>query len=69
MENRLSDLWSIMEFTSPGLLGSAEKFRQRYAIPIERAADEEATTRLRRITGPFIPVSYTHLTLPTNREV
>jgi SNF2 family DNA or RNA helicase len=54
VENRLSDLWSIMEFTSPGLLGSAEKFRQRYAIPIERAADEEATARLRRITGPFI---------------
>src|SRR5206468_689208 len=54
VENRLSDLWSIMEFTSPGLLGPAEKFRQRYEIPIERAADEEATVRLRRITGPFI---------------
>jgi SNF2 family DNA or RNA helicase len=54
VENRLSDLWSIMEFTSPGLLGPAEKFRQRYAIPIERAADEEATALLRRITGPFI---------------
>ncbi|MGN6177166.1 MAG: DEAD/DEAH box helicase, partial [Streptosporangiaceae bacterium] len=54
VENRLSDLWSIMEFTSPGLLGPAEQFRQRYAIPIERAADEEATARLRRITGPFI---------------
>jgi SNF2 family DNA or RNA helicase len=54
VENRLSDLWSIMEFTNPGLLGPAERFRQRYAIPIERAADEEATARLRRITGPFI---------------
>src|SRR5690348_2152539 len=54
VENRLSDLWSIMEFTNPGLLGAAEKFRQRYAIPIERAADEDATARLRRITGPFI---------------
>jgi SNF2 family DNA or RNA helicase len=43
-----------MEFTSPGLLGSAEKFRKRYAIPIERAGDEEATARLRRITGPFV---------------
>jgi SNF2 family DNA or RNA helicase len=54
VENRLSDLWSIMEFTNPGLLGAAEKFRQRFAIPIERAADEDATARLRRITGPFI---------------
>jgi hypothetical protein len=54
VENRLSDLWSLMEFTSPGLLGPAEKFRQRFAIPIERAGDEEAAAQLRRITGPFI---------------
>jgi SNF2 family DNA or RNA helicase len=54
VENRLSDLWSIMEFTSPGLLGPAEKFRQRYAIPIERGGDEEAAERLKRLTGPFI---------------
>jgi superfamily II DNA or RNA helicase len=54
VENRLSDLWSLMEFTSPGLLGSAEKFRQRFAIPIERSGDEDAADRLRRITGPFI---------------
>jgi superfamily II DNA or RNA helicase len=54
VENRLSDLWSLMEFTSPGLLGSAEKFRQRFAIPIERRADEDAAKQLRRITGPFI---------------
>jgi superfamily II DNA or RNA helicase len=54
VENRLGDLWSLMEFTSPGLLGSAEKFRQRFAIPIERAGDEEAVGQLRRITGPFI---------------
>ena len=54
VENRLSDLWSIMEFTNPGLLGPAEKFRQRYAIPIERGADEEVAERLKRLTGPFI---------------
>jgi SNF2 family DNA or RNA helicase len=54
VENRLSDLWSLMEFTSPGLLGPAERFRQRFAIPIERAGDEEAAQQLRRITGPFI---------------
>ena len=54
VENRLADLWSIMEFTSPGLLGPAEKFRTAYAIPIERSGDAEATARLKRITGPFI---------------
>jgi SNF2 family DNA or RNA helicase len=54
VENRLTELWSIMEFTSPGLLGPAEKFRTAYAIPIERSGDAEATARLKRITGPFI---------------
>jgi len=54
VENRLSDLWSIMEFTRPGLLGPAERFRARFAVPIERNGDEEAADRLRRITGPFI---------------
>ncbi|MEP7025896.1 MAG: SNF2-related protein, partial [Actinomycetota bacterium] len=54
VENRLADLWSILEFTSPGLLGSAEKFRTAYAVPIERGGDDEATARLKRVTGPFI---------------
>jgi SNF2 family DNA or RNA helicase len=54
VENRLTELWSIMEFTSPGLLGPAEKFRRRFAIPIERNSDAAATEQLKRITGPFI---------------
>jgi SNF2-related domain/SNF2 Helicase protein/Helicase conserved C-terminal domain len=54
VENRLADLWSIMEFTSPGLLGPAEKFRKQYSVPIERNGDEAATERLKLVTGPFI---------------
>jgi hypothetical protein len=54
VENRLTDLWSIMAFACPGLLGPAEKFRQRFAIPIERNGDTDATDRLRQLTGPFI---------------
>ena len=54
VENRLAELWSIMEFTSPGLLGPAQQFRTRYAVPIERSGDAEATARLKRITGPFV---------------
>ena len=54
VENRLTDLWSIMAFACPGLLGPAEKFRQRFAIPIERNGDADATDRLRQLTGPFI---------------
>ena len=54
VENRLAELWSIMEFTNPGLLGPAEKFRTRFAIPIERHADAAAADQLRRMTAPFI---------------
>jgi SNF2 family DNA or RNA helicase len=54
VENRLTDLWAIMEFVSPGLLGPAERFRTRYVVPIERNGDDEAAGRLREITGPFI---------------
>ena len=42
VENRLAELWSIMEFANPGLLGTARPFRARYAVPIERHGDEEA---------------------------
>ena len=45
VENRLSDLWSIMEFTNPGLLGPAEGFRARFAIPIERDGSPDAARR------------------------
>ena len=54
VENRLSELWSIMQFLNPGMLGSEKAFRERFAIPIERDGDDEAAARLRRITGPFV---------------
>jgi len=54
VENRLSDLWSIMETINPGLLGSRRSFRERFAIPIERDQDSSAAERLRRITQPFV---------------
>jgi SNF2 family DNA or RNA helicase len=54
VENRLSELWSILDFTNPGLLGPAEKFRERYAVPIERHGSPEATQALKRLTQPFV---------------
>jgi SNF2-related domain/SNF2 Helicase protein/Helicase conserved C-terminal domain len=54
VENRLSELWSIMDFTNPGLLGPAERFRERYAVPIERHGSPEATQALKRLTQPFV---------------
>ncbi|HET7398141.1 MAG TPA: DEAD/DEAH box helicase [Intrasporangium sp.] len=54
VENRLSELWSIMEFLNPGLLGSSELFRTRYAIPVERHGATEPAERLRTVTQPYI---------------
>jgi len=54
VENRLNELWSIMQFLNPGYLGPLEQFRREYAIPIERFGDQEATTRLRQMVSPFI---------------
>jgi SNF2 family DNA or RNA helicase len=54
VENQLSELWSIMEFANPGVLGTEKAFRDRYAVPIERHGSEEAARELRRITQPFV---------------
>ena len=54
VENRLAELWSIMEFLNPGLLGSARAFRARFAVPVERFHDEDAAMLLKRLTGPFV---------------
>jgi SNF2 family DNA or RNA helicase len=54
MENRLSELWSVMDLINPGVLGTREQFRQRYAIPVERNGDAEAARRLRRVTRPYL---------------
>ncbi|MGH9074508.1 MAG: DEAD/DEAH box helicase [Acidimicrobiales bacterium] len=54
VENRLSELWSIMQFLNPGVLGSEKGFRERFAVPIERYGDDEAADVLRRVTGPFV---------------
>lgn len=54
VENRLTELWSIMEFLNPGLLGDKKSFRRQIARPIEFNGDERAARLLRRLTGPFI---------------
>ncbi|MDQ3764287.1 MAG: DEAD/DEAH box helicase, partial [Actinomycetota bacterium] len=54
VENRLAELWAIMDFLNPGLLGSSELFRTRYAIPVERYGQTEPAERLRAITRPYV---------------
>lgn len=54
VENRLSDLWSIMNLLNPGLLGSSAQFSEQFAVPIERRQDERVQERLRRVISPFL---------------
>ncbi len=54
VENRLSELWAILDACNPGLLGSQKRFREEYAGPIERGGDPEAAVRLRALTRPFV---------------
>jgi SNF2 family DNA or RNA helicase len=54
VENRLAELWSILEFANPGLLGPLEKFRREFALPIERYGNDDAAERLRRMVAPFV---------------
>ncbi|MCE0534653.1 DEAD/DEAH box helicase [Kineosporia rhizophila] len=54
VENRLADLWSLMEFANPRVLGDPADFKKRYALPIERVGSEEAREQLRAVTQPFV---------------
>jgi SNF2 family DNA or RNA helicase len=54
VENRLAELWSIMDFVNPGMLGSPELFRSRYSIPVERHGETQPAERLRAITRPYV---------------
>ncbi len=54
LENHLGELWSLFRTISPGLLGSWDRFRNRFADPIERHKDAERRQTLARLVRPFI---------------
>ncbi|MBF0192051.1 MAG: MucR family transcriptional regulator [Magnetococcales bacterium] len=54
MENHLGELWNLFQFINPGLLGSLERFNERFAAPIERNADKGAQKRLQKLIRPFL---------------
>ncbi len=54
LENRLTDLWSIMEVLNPGFLGSERTFRRTFTAAVEGARDQDATAQLRRLVRPFV---------------
>ena len=54
LENRLAELWSLLDATNPGLLGTRATFGRRFAVPIEKRRDRAAALRLRRLVAPFV---------------
>lgn len=54
IENRLAELWALMDWTTPGLLGGLDRFRRQIGIPVEQSRDPGATDQLRRLVRPFI---------------
>nr|WP_238356571.1 DEAD/DEAH box helicase [Kribbella italica] len=54
VENNLSELWAILDWTTPGLLGRLGTFRSRWATPIEADKDQEIADRLATLVRPFL---------------
>ena len=54
IENRLSEMRSILDYCNPGILGSASFFRNHFAKAIERENSDVMAERLRLLTAPFI---------------
>ncbi|MGW9401353.1 DEAD/DEAH box helicase [Streptomyces sp. NPDC055642] len=54
VENNLSELWALLDWTTPGLLGPLKSFRARHARAVETGEDEEAVERLARLVRPFL---------------
>jgi hypothetical protein len=54
VENRLVDLWALLDWTTPGLLGPLDRFRREIAVPVERDRDPDAAESLARLVRPFL---------------
>jgi len=53
IENHLGELWSLMQATVPGLLGSEKHFERRFATPI-RDGNRDRARQLRALLRPFL---------------
>lgn len=54
VENRLSEYWSIFDYTNKGYLGNLSKFKEKFAKPIEVDRDQQQLKQFRKVTAPFI---------------
>ena len=72
IENHLGELWNLFRFINPGLLGSMNRFRDRFALPIEKYGDDDRREQLKKLIRPFIlrrRKSEVLLELPEKTEV
>lgn len=54
VENRLSELWSILDYSNRGFLGNIKEFNENYGNPIQQFNDTEAAGKLKKVTAPFL---------------
>jgi superfamily II DNA or RNA helicase len=54
MENHLGELWSLVDFLQPGLLGDEREFQRQYRNPIEKNNDRDRAQSLSRRIAPFL---------------
>ncbi len=54
VQNHLGEIWNLFNFTNPGLLGSFEKFTQKFIIPIEKDKNRARQQQLKHILQPFL---------------
>ncbi|GAA1732693.1 DEAD/DEAH box helicase [Aeromicrobium alkaliterrae] len=54
VENHLGELWSILDWTTPGLLGSWEEFRATWSRPIESGREPQRAAELAELVRPFV---------------
>ncbi|MCW2791221.1 MAG: SNF2-related protein, partial [Nocardioides sp.] len=54
VENNLSELWAILDWATPGLLGSRNAFRKVWAAPIESGHEPTKARQFADLIGPFL---------------
>lgn len=54
VENRLSELWSIMDYSNRGFLGNIKEFNETFGNPIQQFNDLAAAENLKKVTAPFM---------------
>jgi SNF2 family DNA or RNA helicase len=54
IENTVQELWSLLDFAAPGVLGSEEQFRHFFRVPIEQQRDEQRLAALRAQVAPYV---------------